>query len=195
MSDQDLIAIPSQTVGPFFHFGLAETPTLGRLAGPGARGHRIWLSMRVVDGDGAAVPDAMIEIWQADGDGVIPPPPEPGTTPVQPAFTGFGRLSTDADGLCTFETVRPGYVRASAAGAGTQAPHINVCLFARGLLRQIHTRVYFPDDPGLGSDPVLSLVPEDRRQTLLATASSDDPDLWRFDIRLQGDEETVFFDV
>ena len=195
MSEPDLVAIPSQTVGPFFHFGLLETPTLGCLAGPGARGHRIWLSMRVVDGEGAPVPDAMIEIWQADGDGVVPPLPAPGATAVQPAFTGFGRLATDADGTCTFETVRPGYVQESMPGAETQAPHINVCLFARGLLRQIHTRVYFPDEPGLGSDPVLTLVPADRRHTLLATASADDPDLWRFDIRLQGEEETVFFDV
>jgi protocatechuate 3,4-dioxygenase alpha subunit len=156
MSEPDLVAIPSQTVGPFFHFGLSETPALGCLAGPGARGQRIWLSMRVVDGDGAPVPDAMIEIWQADGDGDVPPLPAPGAAAVQPAFTGFGRLSTDADGTCEFETVRPGYVQESAAGAGTQAPHINVCLFARGLLRQIHTRIYFPDEPGLGSDPVLA---------------------------------------
>lgn len=195
MSEPDLVAIPSQTVGPFFHFGLPETPTLGCLAGPGARGHRIWLSMRVVDGDGAPVPDAMIEIWQADGDGVVPPLPAPDAAAVQPAFTGFGRLATDADGTCAFETVRPGYVAESEAGAGTQAPHINICLFARGLLRQIHTRVYFPDEPGLGSDPVLALVPADRRQTLLATASPADRDLWRFDIRLQGEGETVFFDV
>lgn len=191
-----LTATPSQTVGPFFHFGLGENAALGRLAGPRTRGDRILLDIGVFDGDGAPVPDSLIEIWQADADGAYVRPPEPVTGETlrePPAFTGFGRLPTGTDGICHFETIRPGRV-ADAQGV-LQASHINVCLFARGLLRQLFTRIYFAGDPALESDAIYTLVPPDRRQTLLATRAAGDPCRWRFDVRLQGEGETVFFDL
>ncbi len=132
-----------------------------------APGEHIHLTVRVLDGDGAPVSDAMIELWQPEA--------------------GFGRLGTNSDGWCRFETVRPDRV----AGA-TEAPHINVCLFARGLLRHLYTRIYFEGDADLDHDPVLSAVPEDRRPTLLARLSAGHT--WEFVVRLQGADETVFFE-
>jgi protocatechuate 3,4-dioxygenase alpha subunit len=187
---RDLIATPSQTIGPFFHFGLTTDPTLGCLAGTGTIGERMSLCVRVVDGDDVAVADALVEIWQADSSGRAAAPRSPaGAAP----FSGFGRLSTNQDGSCEFETVRPG--RLPDGRGGLQAPHINVCLFARGLLRQVHTRLYFTGDPALAEDAALGLVPESRRHTLLARPDPNSPGRWLFDIRLQGDAETVFFDV
>jgi protocatechuate 3,4-dioxygenase alpha subunit len=137
----------------------------------------------VLDGAGAPLPDAMIEIYQADAAG------EYGTS----GFTGFGRLATNSDGFCTFETIRPGPV-ADAAGR-TQASHINVCLFARGLLRHLYSRVYFAGDPDLDADPLLALVPAERRATLLAAPVDGAPGRWNWDVHLQGAGETVFFDL
>jgi protocatechuate 3,4-dioxygenase alpha subunit len=189
-AEPDLVATPSETVGPFFHFGIATDPALGCVADRSIRGEFITLRIRVTDGDGHVVPDALIEIWQVDADGkaAIPPP-----TGQQRAFRGFGRLPTTDDGACEFETVRPG--RAAGTGEDFQAPHINVCLFARGLLRHLHTRVYFSGDPALVEDAVLALVPAERRETLLAKPDPGTPGRWLFDLRLQGDNETVFFDV
>jgi protocatechuate 3,4-dioxygenase alpha subunit len=187
-----LTATPSQTVGPFFHFALARDAALGTMAGPGASGERIRLRIAVFDGDAAPVPDALIELWQADADGKYLRPADP-AAPVRPAFSGFGRLPTGADGSCQFETIRPGRVRDE--GGRLQAPHINVCLFSRGLLRQIYTRVYFEGDRDLDDDAVLAFVPPDRRHTLLATPMPGAGDTWLFEIRLQGDRETVFFDL
>lgn len=184
-------ATPSQTVGPFFHFGLADQATLGCLVRADTRGERIRLKIRLVDGDGMALPDALVELWQADADGEYVRPDDPRKVLEPPGFCGFGRLPTGADGTCVFETIRPGQVR--DAQGRPQAPHINVCLFARGLLRQVYTRIYFEGDPSLDSDAVLSLVPEGRRQTLLARPG--EPGEWIFDVRLQGDGETVFFDL
>jgi len=173
-----LIAAPSQTVGPFFHFAIAPDEQLGSL-NASAVGERLHLRVRVTDSAGMPLPDALIEIYQANAAG------EYGA----PGFTGFGRLATSNDGTCVFETIRPGRV------AG-QAAHIHVCLFARGLLRHLYTRVYFAGDPDLGHDALLALVPEDRRATLLATpAASGASGRWMWDIRLQGDHETVFFDL
>lgn len=181
----ELIATASQTVGPFFHFGLAASEALGRVAPPAAKGERIRLRVRVLDGDGAAVPDALIEVYQAGADGRYG----------DPAFHGFGRLPTGEDGACLFETVRPGAV---PGDRGPQAPHVNVCVFARGLLRHLYTRIYFPDAGDLDRDPLLALVPGTRRETLLARradeAAADLPE-WEFVIRLQGAGETVFFDL
>ena len=185
-----LIATPSQTVGPFFHFGLADHATLGCLVRPDTRGERIRLKIRVFDGDGAALPDALVELWQADADGVYVRPDDPRDLLAPAGFCGFGRLPTGADGACVFETIRPGAVR--DADGQPQAAHINVCLFARGLLRQVYTRIYFAGDAMLDSDRVLALVPESRRQTLVARPESGQ---WVFDVRLQGDGETVFFDL
>ena len=204
-----LVASPSQTVGPFFHVGPANTDRFGRMAGAETPGEHIRLRVRVLDGDGLPVDDAMIELWQADANGTYavpsvrgedsspPNPPQPlqplqSLQPLQPAFSGFGRLSTRDDGWCTFETIRPGRVIDGSAAA--QAGHINVCLFARGLLRHLYTRIYFDDDPALATDPLLSLVPAERRATLLARRGSD-ASTWELVVRLQGEGETVFFDV
>ena len=179
-----LIPSASQTVGPFFNFGLTTNPDLGVLGGDGVPGERIRLEFRVFDGDGAPAPgDCMIEIWQADSAGNY----------AQPGFNGFGRLETTPDGCCTFDTVKPG--RVAGLDGNLQAPHINVVVFARGLLRHLHTRVYFAAEPANAEDAVLALVPAERRSTLLARPVEGDPKSWRFDIRLQGEDETVFFDV
>jgi protocatechuate 3,4-dioxygenase alpha subunit len=173
----------SQTVGPFFNFALTTNAALGNLAAPGLEGDRIQLSFRVIDGAGVPTPgDSMIELWQADSAGRY-----------DGAFHGFGRLETDQNGRCTFQTIKPG--RVPAPDGGCQAPHINVTFFARGLLRHLHTRVYFEGDPANPHDPVLALVPEARRATLMARQSASDPAAWTFDIVLQGERETVFFDV
>jgi protocatechuate 3,4-dioxygenase alpha subunit len=163
-----LVATSSQTVGPFFHFALTARPEGRMIDRFPAGGEPMTLRIAVRDGDGQPVVDAMIEVWQA---GV------------------FGRMPTAPDGTCEFETIRP------TARSDGRAAHINVCLFARGLLRQIHTRIYFDGDPEVIGDPVLALVPEDRRRSLLATSSGDQPSVWLFDIHLQGPQETVFFDV
>lgn len=178
----DDIATPSQTVGPFFHFGIAAGEGLGSLGAPES-GERLHLRVRVLDGSGAPLNDAMIEIYQANAAGAYG----------APGFSGFGRLATDADGACVFETVRPG--RVTNAEGPAQAAHLNVCLFARGLLRHLYTRVYFAGDPDLDADPILALVPADRRATLLAAPADGTPGRWTWDVRLQGDAETVFFDL
>jgi protocatechuate 3,4-dioxygenase alpha subunit len=183
----------SQTVGPFFNFGLTTNLQLGNLAGPDVKGERIRLSFRVLDGDGVpAAGDAMIELWQADSAGRYAHPID-GQSADAGAFHGFGRLETDLSGCCTFETIKPG--RVNAPDGSLQAPHINVTVFGRGLLAHLHTRVYFEGEPANAKDPVLALVPEERRATLLARQSETDPAAWSFDIVLQGDGETVFFDV
>jgi len=178
----DYIATPSQTVGPFFHFGITTDQQLGTLAAS-AVGERLHLRIRLFDGAGTPLPDAMVEIYQANAAG------EYGT----PGFSGFGRLATQMDGSCTFETIRPGRVK--DAGGRMQAPHINVCLFARGILRHLYTRMYFAGDPELDADPILGLVPADRRSTLLASPAEGTSGSWEWTIRLQGDGETVFFDL
>jgi protocatechuate 3,4-dioxygenase, alpha subunit len=189
---EKLRGLPSQTVGPFFHFSLTANADLGRLVTEKTKGERIRLRFRLLDGDGRPVPDGMIEIWQADASGKYSHPADPQKRDSDPSFRGFGRLATDAEGACAFETIRPGRV---ADGQGsTQAPHINVSVFARGLLARLCTRVYFEGDAAQGADPVLALVPEKRRQTLVAKRGAA-PGEWVFDIHLQGAEETVFFDV
>jgi len=196
MSRERLIATPSQTVGPFFHFGLVHRGARGTMAGPGARGERIKLHVRVTDGDGVPVPDAIIELWQADADGryVRPADPsKPELTGEVADFTGYGRMPTSTDGTCVFETIRPGPVGDSSGRV--QAPHIDVCFLARGLLRQIYTRIYFAGDSRLDDDVVLASVPPDRRATLLAMPIADAVGEWSFPIRLQGADETVFFDL
>jgi protocatechuate 3,4-dioxygenase alpha subunit len=136
---------------------------------------------RVLDGDGQPVTDAVIEIWQADPHGHYA-----GT-----AFHGFGRVATDAQGVFRFTTVKPGSV--PGPGGALQAPHLLIAVFARGLLKQVVTRMYFPDEPGNAADPVLALVPADRRPTLIARARG--PGVLAWDIILQGRDETVCFDV
>ena len=174
-----LCCLPSQTVGPFFHFALTANAALGGMAGPQAEGERILLRFTLLDGDGLPVPDGMIELWQANADGRH--------DAADPGFCGFGRLATDAEGRCTFHTVRPGRV-------GGQAAHISVSVFARGLLGRLCSRVYFEGDPALADDSVLALVPAERWPTLMARFGAT-AGMWDFVVRLQGDRETVFFDV
>jgi protocatechuate 3,4-dioxygenase, alpha subunit len=183
------IATSSQTVGPFFHFGLTADDNLGLIASPDTPGEHIQLRVRVLDGAGEAVPDAVIEIYQADAAGHYP---NASSAHGAASFSGFGRLPTGADGSCLFKTIKPGAVRTNGI---EQAPHLNVCLLARGLLRQVYTRTYFTGDSALAADPILSLVSADRRPTLLAKPSAGEPGIWEFVIRLQGSEETVFFDL
>lgn len=172
----------SQTVGPFFGFALPFADDY-RLADPGETG-AVRIEGAVVDGAGQPVPDATVEIRQADREGRYPP------VGSRDGFTGFGRCKTDAEGAYRFVTVKPG--AAPAPGGGLQAPHLIVLVFARGLLRHLLTRMYFPDEASANSvDPVLGLIEDqDRRSTLIA---HDEDGILRFDIHLQGDRETVFF--
>jgi protocatechuate 3,4-dioxygenase alpha subunit len=191
--DDDLTPTPSQTVGPFFHLGCTEHASVGSLVTPATKGERIRLVCRVFDGDGQLVPDAMIEIWQANADGRYAHPEDTQQKALDPSFNGFGRLASDEHGSCTFETIKPGRV---PGNEGTlQAPHINVSVFARGILLRLATRAYFAGDPANEDDPVLALVPGERRPTLLAQADAADTTRWLFNIHLCGENETVFFDV
>lgn len=151
------------------------------------------LICRVLDGDGAPAPDAMIELWQANAAGKYNHPDDPQAKAADPQCRGFGRLGTDRDGICVFETVKPGRV---PGNDGTmQAPHLNVSVFARGVLRRLATRIYFDGDAANREDPILALVPAGRRGTLMARADSSQASDWRFDIHLCGEHETVFFDI
>lgn len=192
MNDRDtrLVASPSQTVGPFFHVGPGGTNRLGRMATIDTPGESLTLRIRVFDGEQVPVSDALIELLQADAAGGYSSSSAREGAPA-PAFSGFGRLGTDDQGWCRFETVRPGAVE---TGRERQAAHINVCVHARGLLRHLYTRIYFDGDPALATDPLLSIVPSDRRPSLLARRSNDGS-TWEFVIHLQGEHETVFFDV
>jgi protocatechuate 3,4-dioxygenase alpha subunit len=175
----------SQTVGPFFHFALAEQAAVADMAAPDTPGERITLRVSVVDGAGEPVPDALIELYQADSDGRYA-----ASDMTAPAFAGFGRLPTDPDGVCVFRTIKPGPV--PDGRGGLQASHINVCVLGRGLLRHLFTRMYFAGDPALDSDAIFNAVTAARRPTLLARV--DTTGAWMFDIRLQGPDETVFFE-
>jgi protocatechuate 3,4-dioxygenase alpha subunit len=193
MKREPFVCLPSQTIGPFYHFALTTNAALGCLARAETKGERIRVCFRLLDGDGAPVPDGMIEIWQADASGKYNHPDDQQPRDPDPAFRGFGRLATDAEGCCVFDTVRPG--RAPDGHGRCQAAHVNVTVFARGLLAHLFTRVYFDGDPALAEDPVLALVPDDRRATLVARRDPWQPAQWNFDIRLQGEDETVFFDL
>jgi protocatechuate 3,4-dioxygenase alpha subunit len=181
--DQPLGLTPSQTVGPFLSIGL--TWERGYLVVPQDAPGAITIRGVVTDGEGVPVPDGLVETWQADADGRFDHPEDPrgaGT----PGFGGFGRCLTGPDGSYRIVTVVPG-----AIGDG-QAPHIDVSVLARGLLDRVTTRIYFPhEEAANAADPVLQTVPEDRRHTLVAVA--DGPGVFRFDIHLQGEGETVFF--
>jgi protocatechuate 3,4-dioxygenase alpha subunit len=188
-----LVLTSSQTVGPFFHGCLLRPGAeCNVLAGPVTAGERIRLVGRVLDGDGAPVPDAMIEIWQANHHGRYNHPSDRRDLPLDPGFTGYGRSGTGADGAYWFETIKPGPVPYD--DRQTQAPHICVAVFGRGLLNHLPTRAYFADEPANAADPILLRVPPERRATLLAAREeSGGAVVYRFDIVLQGAGETVFF--
>jgi protocatechuate 3,4-dioxygenase alpha subunit len=173
----------SQTSGPFWHLiDFPEWADLLRAGGPndGAAGERIILTGTITDGDGAICPDAMVELWQAGPDGAY-----------EAGFHGFGRCATDAQGRFRFATLKPGPV--AGPGNSTQAPHITLAIFARGLMHHLTTRAYFAGEPLNETDPILALVPEARRGTLIARQAA--PGHWTLDIRLQGADETVFLDI
>lgn len=190
---------PSQTIGPFFAYGLTPeqynydlTSVAGaKLAGEDQDGAHIRIEGQVFDGEGTAVGDAMIEIWQADATGRYAHPADDRGSNAD--FTGFGRVGTGTDPQQRyfFETVKPGTV-----GNG-QAPHINVIVFMRGMLSHAYTRIYFPDEVEANAvDPVLAAVPVERRSTLIAKRDErDGTPVYRFDIHMQGLDETVFFDL
>ena len=190
---------PSQTLGPFFSYGLTpeqygyqfNSIAGGSLAGTDSDGDRIRIEVRILDGKGEPINDAMIEIWQADVQGRYAHPADGRAS--NASFHGFGRMGTGTDPLFrfSFDTVKPGSVD------GHQAPHINVIITMRGLLNHLFTRIYFSDEAEANStDPVLQLLPQERRATLIATLDANRGNrIYRIDIHMQGDQETVFFDA
>jgi protocatechuate 3,4-dioxygenase, alpha subunit len=185
---------PSQTVGPFYAIGLTRK-SMNVMANDVTQGERIRIEGQVFDGDGVAIPDVMVEIWQANSYGRYNHPDDKQEKPLDPTFTGWGRCGTDANCFYSFETIKPGPV--PGAGDSIQAPHVNVVVFARGMLVHAFTRIYFADEPANGGDPVLnSIKNKKRRQTLIAAPGMEHgKTVYRFDIRLQGEGETVFFDM
>ena len=192
---------PSQTAGPYVHIGLAPGAAgfsifkreLGQIiAGPDVPGERIRVEGTVFDGTGAAVKDVLIETWQADASGVYPHKEEPRHTQVAEGFRGWGRAISDFDtGIWGFDTIKPGTVM--GRNGRMMSPHINLWIVARGINIGLNTRMYF-DDEDNSADPMLNLIEQPlRRETLLARKV--EPGRYRFDIRLQGENETVFLDV
>jgi protocatechuate 3,4-dioxygenase alpha subunit len=191
---------PSQTVGPYCAYGLTpngeyawnDAFTNSTLT-PDVSGDRVRIEGRVLDGDGIAVPDCMLEIWQADAQGRFADPQDKRAQP-NSSFRGFGRCGTDGDGGYAFDTIKPGQV--ADPDGKPQAPHLLLAIFARGMLLQNYSRIYFGGEPANATDPVLALVPMDRRATLIAQqANCNGNAVYRLDIHLQGDNEMVFFDV
>lgn len=187
-----LVPTPGQTVGPFFALGL-DRPEWADMTRDNPKGERIVIEGQVRDGDGAPVPDAVIELWQANAAGRYNSPADDQTDKqIDPNFIGFGRASTDGQGRFKVTTIKPGPV--PGRGNALQAPHINVAFFARGLLKQLFTRIYFADSPENTSDPLLSAIDDEAaRNTLIARRSESGG--YRFDFILQGENETAFLDL
>jgi protocatechuate 3,4-dioxygenase alpha subunit len=183
----------SQTVGPFFSPALLrEDARRTTLIGPQTPGERIRIVGHVLDGDLQPIPDALVEIWQANAEGHYNHPSEEDAGLIDPTFTGFGRSGTDEDGRYWFETIKPGPVNFD--DTRLQAPHISLTIFARGLLNHLMTRLYFESEPTNATDPILQRVPVERQQTLLARREQgDEHPTYRFDIILQGEGQTAFF--
>jgi len=191
-----LIPTSSQTAGPFFKFGLDHPEWSDLTEGGKAQGQKIRIEGRVFDGDGAPIPDAFLEIWQANSTGKYAHAEDTQDKPLDPNFRGFGRCSTDKDGRYHFTTIRPGPV--PGRGNSLQAPHINVRVFARGLLKHVSTRMYFPGEALNKADPVLHSIEDPARQQTLVSQpanSGGTEGVYRFDIVLQGKNETVFLDI
>ncbi len=184
-----------QTVGPFFSIGLGRL-TQSSLANPNTEGEHIEIQGRVLDGELCPVPDALLEIWQADAHGRYPRHDEsrdesPNQSQVL-SFRGFGRIPTDDKGRFQFKTIKPGAV--PAPDGGLQAPHLVVGLVLRGLLKRLVTRIYFPEEVMNRSDTILHLIPAARQSTLFLKTSDTEPRLFTWDIQLQGQNETVFLE-
>jgi protocatechuate 3,4-dioxygenase alpha subunit len=220
MSPQPALGVtPTQTVGPFFAPALLRD-VQNIMVTDQTAGQRIRVEGRVIDGDGNVVPDAMIEIWQANSHGRYNHPRDTRDLPLDPEFSGFGRSGTDDAGVYWFETVKPGPVPFGGKGSGgtgsggqdggggessgqdggqMQAPHLVVTVHARGMLNHAQTRLYFEDEAANATDPILALVPADRRDTLIARREEADGSggkiVYRLDIVLQGRGETVFFNI
>lgn len=184
-----LRATTSQTIGPFLRIGL-EWMVIEDLAPKGVAGERVRLEGRIVDADGRPVNDAAVEIWQADSQGKYASDQERHDKAPDTRFRGYGRSLTDEGGHFRFGTIKPGRVPGPQGKA--QAPHLVVTIFMRGLLKQLLTRVYFPDEPANAEDPVLALVPAARRSTLIAARKG--AGVFEWNVVLQGANETVFFD-
>lgn len=192
-----LQATTSQTVGPYFRIGFRWLHR-ENLAGEGVTGERVTIQGRVIDGDGVPVPDAVLEIWQANAHGKYDHPEDTQDKPLDPAFKGFGRVPVNGEGIFRFNTIMPGPV--PGPEGKEQAPHLMVSAFMRGVLRRMVTRMYFPDEPRNAEDFILNLVEPARRSTLIAKKriakkSPGDRGLLEWNIILQGPEETVFFDL
>ena len=197
---------PSQTAGPYVHIGLAPGAAgfqiyeqeLGQdIAGPNAKGERIRVEGLVIDGTGSPVKDVLLEVWQANSDGVYPHPEHANHDTVEEGFRGWGRVITNFEtGEWAFDTVKPGALM--GRNGQMMAPHINLWIVARGINVGLNTRLYFDDEAEANAaDPIINVIEwEKRRETLIAKRSERDGEtVYRFDIRLQGDDETVFFDI
>ena len=184
-----LFLTASQTTGPFVAISF-ESTIVDDVAPPSVAGNRVVIQGRVLDGDGKPVDDAVIETWQANSHGKYAHPEDTREKLLEPEFKGFGRVMSDRQGAFRLKTIKPG--RVPGPGGTLQAPHLVVLVFMRGLLKHLVTRIYFPDEPANAEDPVLALVPADRRPTLIARKSGDDVLEWN--VVLQGKDETVFFD-
>ena len=184
-----LFQTPSQTVGPFLRIGLVHGEKQNVLVDEHTSGKRIRLGGVVYDGNGNPINDALLEIWQADANGIYPHPADSRHSEVDPHFRGFGRTQNEDGGAYEFHTVKPG-------GRDGHAPFINLHLFARGMLLHVQSRIYFEDEPSNATDPVLLSVPAERRATLIARLEEEgEIPLYRFDIHMQGEQETVFFEL
>jgi protocatechuate 3,4-dioxygenase alpha subunit len=184
-------ATTSQTVGPFFSIGMTRMKR-DDLVSAGTSGERVTIAGQVFDGDGKPVSDAILEIWQANSYGKYAHPADQQDKPVEASFSGFGRIPTDDEGKFRFTTIKPGQV--PDLDGKLQAPHIVVSVFARGLLRRLVTRIYFPDEPANAADFALNLVEASRRETLIAKKAAGASGALKWDVVLQGSNETVFFD-
>ncbi|HTQ87002.1 MAG TPA: protocatechuate 3,4-dioxygenase subunit alpha [Candidatus Solibacter sp.] len=187
-----LNATTSHTVGPFFTIGLTRLNN-AEIAGPGVAGERVVIQGRVLDGDGNPVPDALVELWQANSQGKYAHPEDKQQKPLEPGFRGYGRQPTDDAGKFRFTTIKPGAV--PGPEGKPQAPHIAVSVFSRGLQRRLVTRIYFPDEPANAADFALSRVDAARRGTLIAKKVAGQPGALEWNVVLQGPGETVFFDI
>lgn len=193
-----MIQSPSQTIGPYFAQGLLREDSelvTNVLISEKTEGERIRIEGYVTDGEGEPVEDAMVEIWQANMYGRYNHPLDEQDKPLDPEFSGHGRAATDVSGKYRFETIKPGSV--PGLNDAKQAPHVNAIVFARGMLGHAFTRIYFEDETINQDDPILmSIEDEARRKTLISKRkTTDGKTVYRFDIRLQGDNETVFFDA
>ena len=186
-----LMTTSSQTAGPYLKIGM-DALAIEDLAPSGIAGERISLRGRVLDADGRGVNDGVVEIWQANAQGKYAHPEDAQDKPLEAGFRGFGRSLTRSDGGYRFATIKPGPV--PGPGGAPQAPHLVVTVFMRGLLKHVITRMYFPDEPANANDPVLKLVPAERRSTLIARRVTGERGALEWDIVLQGENETVFFD-